>query len=153
MLTEVIGILLQGLLYLNNSIVSVDDITNTDSGSLQCITNSSQCCNNNDGNWYSLSGVAIHGYDVTRGSGVVRLKRINDTPQTGLFRCEIHVPTHSLTYNFYVGLYHLGNGNYCLYIAVHKLIIVNSFSHDNINLHMQVHQISLACHMITNFRH
>ena len=112
-LTETIGVLLRGHLYANNSIVSLDNIDNTDSRALLCITNNSQCCNINNGNWYSPSST-LTGYDVSRGPGVVRLKRSNGTPQTGVFRCEISI--HDLAYNFYIGLYHrhVDGNNYWL---------------------------------------
>ena len=92
----------------------MDGIDNTDSNALLCITNNRQCCNNNNnnnGNWYSPSSEPLHygGYTVSRGPGVIRLKKINETPQTGVFHCEISAHDHGHTLNFYIGLYHSNN--------------------------------------------
>ena len=79
----------------NNSILFHGFIGEGQDDSLRCVTNSSECCSNEQGNWYDERGDEVHeGSDgnsdqyVTRGQGVVYLNcRGEGSP--GLWRCDV----------------------------------------------------------------
>ena len=81
--------------YLNNSIVSINDIGEADNA-LLCVTNNPDCCKPPpQGEFYYPNNTAV-GFSSTnslyrnRGLQVVRLNRRNDVlSQTGSYKCEI----------------------------------------------------------------
>ena len=118
-----VGLLLNGVLYGNNSVVTLDEIVE-DSAALYCLTNKTDCCRMSDtpqgvggiGEWFFPSGSLVHkdasGDDIYRGRGpsFVRLQRRNNAQTTGVFRCEI--PDASGTnQQFYVGVYTVNFGS------------------------------------------
>ena len=116
-----IGFLLNGVVYNNNSIVTLNEI-GEDSAALFCLTNKTDCCGSLDtpegivviGHWYFPNGSSvkntISGDNMyrDRGSSFVRLQRRNNAQTTGVFRCE--VPDASGTnQQLYVGVYPIRN--------------------------------------------
>ena len=72
----------RGNVLVNNSYVFRGNISEGQTGSLHCVTDNSDCCNNGQGNWYDVTGGEVHqGPDgdsnlyVTRGDEVVYLHR------------------------------------------------------------------------------
>ena len=118
-----VGLLLNGVLYGNNSIVTLDEI-GEDSAALFCLTNKTDCCGLSDtppgigviGHWYFPNGSSvkntISGDNMyrDRGPSFVRLQRRNNAQTTGVFRCE--VPDASGTnQQLYVGMYPVTSGS------------------------------------------
>ena len=118
-----LGLLLNGVLYGNNSIVTLDEI-GEDSAALFCLTNKTDCCRTSDtpqgvgviGEWFFPDGSSVYnegfGDDFYRGRGlsVVLLQRRNNAQTTGVFRCE--VPDASGTnQQLYVGVYPVNSGS------------------------------------------
>ena len=77
---------------------------------LICLTNSTECCNGETGEWYFPNSSKVF---RTRGSGmyksrehsVVRLhRRKNSMMPTGMFRCEIP-DISNVSHSLYVGVY------------------------------------------------
>ena len=117
-----VGFLLNGVLYGNNSIVTLDEI-GEESAALFCLTNKTYCCRSSDtppgvggiGEWFFPNGNSVNnigsGDDIYRGRGpsFVRLQRRNNAQTTGVFRCE--VPDASGTnQQLYVGVYPVNSG-------------------------------------------
>ena len=85
--------------YPNNSVLSLNDIEDTSTGSaILCTTNRSPCCRSpNRGEWYYPSGSIVPnnaaGEDFYRGRGseqTIRLNRRNNAQSpTGSFCCEL----------------------------------------------------------------
>ena len=79
----------------NNSFVFRGSIGEGQDDSLRCVTDSSGCCTNGQGNWYDARGVEVHQESdgnsdlyVTRGQRVIYLnRRIGGS--VGLWRCDI----------------------------------------------------------------
>ena len=85
----------RGAVLKNNSFVFHGSIGKHHNDSLHCVTDSSECCSNGQGNWYDEGGDEVHqGSDgnsdlyVTRGHGVVYLNR-RTGGSVGLWRCDI----------------------------------------------------------------
>ena len=79
----------------NNSYIFRGNIGEGHNDTLHCVTDSSDCCNNGQGNWYDVTGGEVQqGPDgdsdlyVTRGDGVVYLNRRRGG-QSGMWRCDI----------------------------------------------------------------
>ena len=81
--------------------VDVDDI-GIGGTALLCLTNSTDCCGNNDpggaqGNWFFPDGLVVPssgtGFYRDRGQSVVRLHRQINSPERGRFRCELLMDT------------------------------------------------------------
>ena len=114
--TTEVNLVLNGYIYGNNSIVTVDDIAENDSA-LLCYTNSDGCCESSrKGEWYFPSGTTVgvmnDGGDLyrNRGPSVVRLNRRNNAMMpTGVFRCEIP-DVNGTNQSIYVGIYPHGEG-------------------------------------------
>ena len=87
--------------YTNNSYISSSNIR-MEEGSLKCVTDSTDCCNDT-GNWTDWRGTPVEeGTDgdtclyVTRGDGVISLHRRNSScipPTSGLWRCDVSHPS------------------------------------------------------------
>lgn len=117
--------MLQGRLYGNNDVVTLESISEG-SSSLLCYTNYIQCCKaSSAGEWYFPNGTRVGtmggGGDFYRNRGpvVVRLNRRNNAVMpTGVFRCE--VPDASITtQSIYVGIYPQGVGTILLHTRFH----------------------------------
>ena len=97
---------LNGMIYRNNSIISISDIGMTDSDQnkgLQCITDKNLCCKfsngNNLGEWMFPDNSVVpkrndaEGFYRNRdeGDGTVNLNRVNSSimSPTGLFCCKV----------------------------------------------------------------
>ena len=117
----VVGLLLNGVLYGNNSIVTLDEI-GVGSAALFCLTNKTDCCRSSDtpagvggiGEWFFPNGSSVNnegsGDDIyqSRGPRFINLWRRNNAQTTGVFRCQ--VPDASGTnQQLYVGVYPVGN--------------------------------------------
>ena len=134
-----VGLLLQGYLYSNNSIVTLSDI-GEDSFSLLCYTNNTQCCRYRYypsarytiREWYFPNGTNVNvkgaqgDFYRTRGSSVVRLNRRNSTMiPTGVFRCEIP-DANETNRSIYVGVYPQEDGKINVYVF-HTVYIVAAY--------------------------
>ena len=118
MIITVVGFLLNGKVYDNNSIVSLAEI-GEGRNALLCITDDSDCCRGralpHRGEWYfpNRSKVRISGdgdsFYRNRYLSIVRLnRRNNDTSLSGIFRCKI--PSSGQLINIHIGIYHDGQG-------------------------------------------
>ena len=118
-----VGFLLNGVLYGNNSIVTLDEI-GEDSAALFCLTNKTDCCRMKDtaagvggiGEWFFPNGNQVNNNGsgdniyTFRGPSFVRLQRRNNAQTTGVFRCE--VPDASGTnQQLYIGVYPMDSGS------------------------------------------
>lgn len=93
--------MLDGQLYSNNSVVSLDRVGEGEQGALVCRTDKVDCCGtvpNRHGQFYYPNGLQVpihnksggHGFYRNRGDQVIRLNRKEEhTPPTGKYRCEI----------------------------------------------------------------
>ena len=86
--------MLRGKTYLNNTIVLMSDIGETDNA-LLCMTDRTDCCSSPVGEFYYPDNTAV-GFSSTnslyrnRDTQVVRLNRKNNAlSPTGVYRCEI----------------------------------------------------------------
>ena len=102
---------LNGTTYQNNSIVTVEDIGESEDA-LHCITNLTSCCrsrNGAKGNWYFPNGTKVSGSTVdwnifrSRGQRVVYLSRRGGGVD-GVYHCEIP-DTMNIMQNIYIGVY------------------------------------------------
>ena len=112
-----VGILLNGVIYANNSIVTRTDI-GTDSAALLCTTTYSLCCSSgNPGTqWFFPNGTQVQNnpglpYYRTRSTNprAVRLHRNPQGTTTGLFQCDVFDSSGVLQRTF-VGIYDSGTG-------------------------------------------
>ena len=100
----------------NNSIITFNDIKETSSNGLFCITNYTNCCRSRDGSsdgrWHFPDGADVTLQFATRFTYMVRgpskvvLRRVSrrGNSPAGIYRCEI--PTNiSQRASFYVGIY------------------------------------------------
>ena len=110
---------LNGTIYQNNSIVTLEDIGEGDDA-LLCITDQRNCCrpphtgeNAAYGNWFFPSGDRVTGETTAngtqwdfyrdRGASVVRLNHRRGGAE-GIYRCEIP-DTLNVTQTIYIGVY------------------------------------------------
>ena len=114
---------LRGTTYHNNSLVALEDIGESDSTALLCVTDLTGCCRPSDtgqfghviGNWFFPNESSVPSDLVndtsnlrwafyrSRGPMVVLLHRRRGG-MTGIYRCEIS-DTMNVTQNLYVGVY------------------------------------------------
>ena len=84
----------RGDVLVNNSFIRRPNIGEGHNDSLHCVTNNSDCCSNEEGNWYNATGEVEQGSDrnnslyVTRGDGVVYL-HYRAGGHSGMWRCDI----------------------------------------------------------------
>lgn len=112
--TENVTLLLDGRFVLNNSVITFNDIEDSSSNGLFCITNYTNCCRGRDGfvggQWYSPSGSTFLQHSsnlyMVRGpsKSVLRSGFRNQNPPTGLYQCEIPL-NRNLQSSLYVGIY------------------------------------------------
>ena len=118
-----LGFLLTGMIYSNNSVITLTDIGNGFTGpALFCLTPSNQCCNSNvTGEWYLPDGTPVSSSTIPFStsqvlSAVSFYRKLNVAPPpTGVFRCEIP-DASGIRQNVYVGLYPRGDGEICMRI-------------------------------------
>ena len=107
---------LNGTVIPNHGYVGINDIGSNDDSALLCHTNNPPPPGdiNSGGDWRAPDGTRVSGTDVpgfarTRGSMVVRLKRVSGTAPEGIYQCTID--DAALTRQMvYVGLYTTGRG-------------------------------------------
>ena len=100
--TDGVTLSLNGRAIANNSYVDVRDIGDSDDNALLCHTDKINCCRlPNKGEWYYPNGINVKQYWTSktaspdnyyyrnRGPRVVRLKRVGNPHQRGLFWCEV----------------------------------------------------------------
>ncbi len=119
---------LRGQLYSSHSVLDPSTIS-SGSNSLLCVTNTMECCQGNQGQWYFPDGTQVstnflQAHYIYRGLSVVRLNRgaLATTP-AGVYRCV--VPANSGTESVYIGLYPPGQGGcvcVCVCVCVHTLL-------------------------------
>ena len=105
---------LNGTIYHNNSIVTLEDIGETDA--LLCMTNFTVCCQHphNMGNWFFPNGARVPSSTVdgkfyrTRGQMVVRLLHRGGGVD-GIYHCEIPVSTN-INQTIFIGVYTANSG-------------------------------------------
>jgi hypothetical protein len=107
---------LNGTIYTNNTIIDVNDIGSTNYEALLCLTNASNCCSNNQGEWYFPNEVSIddstsNSMHLSRGPSVVRLNLIvkDGLFPVGVYRCEIPDANRN-SKNIYIGIYPSNSG-------------------------------------------
>ena len=125
--------LLDGQLYPNNSIVTVDDIGGSFfMSALFCLTPSLECCSDSETpnaasvtrEWYLPDGRSVTSVNSpfikTRVSSAVSLHHDpfdSSTAPSGVYRCEIP-DASGVSQNIYVGIYPLGDGEFSIIILV-----------------------------------
>ena len=111
---------LRNTTYQNNSVVSLEDISEGDDA-LLCITDQRNCCRPAQigtdvayGNWFFPNGTQVPSsgkqwdFHRTRGASVVRLNRRRGGEE-GIYRCEIP-DTANVTQSIYIGVYTASTG-------------------------------------------
>ena len=82
----------RGVVLVNNSYILWSRIGEGYNDSLRCVTDNSDCCSNEEGNWYNETGGEVQyrssSLYVTRGDGVVYLNR-RTGGRSGMWRCDI----------------------------------------------------------------
>ena len=106
--------LLKGMLYSNNSVITISDI-GQDSDGLFCFTNATNCCRHLDGasrtrDWFypNDSRVESRGKQPisrSRGPRSLILHRKNISERSGVYRCQIY------NISVYFGMYQRSRGN------------------------------------------
>ena len=120
--TTGIRLILNGVQYTNNSVVTITDI-GTGSAALICTTTASYCCLSIDGShWYFPDGSTVQRNSTTyyrtrtigadTGSATVRLNRIPGATTSGVFRCDIPDVSGDLQ-SLHVGIYNATTGESC----------------------------------------
>ena len=108
---------LRNTTYHNNSLVTLEDIGEGDSGALLCRTNQTACCQapytgesgSGIGNWYFPSGARVRSdnwntsFYRNRGQMVVRLNRKRGGEE-GIYHCVIP-DSMNVTQTIYIGVY------------------------------------------------
>ena len=103
----------------NHGYVMISDIGSTDNTALLCITNRpAPSGGNSGGDWFALDGAEVgsfsdmdvQGFGRNRAPMLVRLRRKDDTPEEGIYHCEVE-DADFITQTVYVGLYNSGGGN------------------------------------------
>ena len=120
---------LNGTIYQNNSIVTLEDIGEGDDDVLLCRTDITDCCRppytDNYGNWFFPNGTRVpsagNQQDIyrTRGWRAVHLHRRRGGEE-GIYRCAIPVPqsdAEDVTQTIYIGVYNANTG---------KTLLINS---------------------------
>ena len=106
-----VGIFFGGSNVINHGIVALDQIRNTPSTALLCVTPASDCCTDpGSGDWFGPSGAVITNstslsdmYQV-KGSSYVDLRR-NSGGVEGIYRCDIRLSSDAALSSFFVGVY------------------------------------------------
>ena len=110
----------QGLIFndspvFNHGIVTLDQIMNTVSTALLCVTPAADCCTlAGTGDWFSPSGSVVTTstssitYQV-KGNLFVELRRSSGGVE-GIYRCDIRLSAGADRTSFYVGVYQAGRG-------------------------------------------
>ena len=109
------GLNVGGNAVVNNGIVILDQILNTASTALQCVTPAADCCTiAGSGDWFSPSGSVVttstsrDTYQV-KGNFFVELRRSSGVVE-GIYRCAIRLSAGAARTSFYVGVYQASNG-------------------------------------------
>ena len=109
------GLNFGGNVVVNHSIVTLDQIMNTASTALLCMTLAADCCTTaGTGDWFSPSGSVVttstssDTYQVKR-NFLVELCR-NSGVMERIYRCHIRLSAGAARTSFYVGVYRAGNG-------------------------------------------
>ena len=125
------GLYFGGSAVVNHGIVKVDQIMNTASTALLCVTPAADCCTvAGSGDWFSPSGSVVTTstssatYQV-KGNFFVELRR-NSGEVEGIYRCDIQLSAGAAHTSFYVGLYLAGSGTHAQY-PTHCSKIITSF--------------------------
>ena len=93
---------------------------------LLCLTPFSDCCDSSNGlagNWFFPSGPAVPGdgfglsFYSDRGPSLVRLNRVTDNVDSGVYRCEL-LSAVGVSVSLHVGLYPLDEGESALSSSV-----------------------------------
>ena len=122
-ISSLTALVLRGIPYQNNSIVTLEDI-GEGRNALFCITNYTACCRvpytgiNGSalGNWFFPNGTRVPGssrwWDIhrTRGQMVVRLHRRRGGPE-GIYHCEIP-DAMKVIQTIYIGVYSASTGQW-----------------------------------------
>ena len=110
----------QGLVFndsavINHGIVTLDQVMNTASTALLCVTPAADCCTlAGTGDWFSPSGSVVttsnssNPYQVKKNL-FVELRRSSGGVE-GIYRCDIRLSAGAARTSFYVGLYQAGHG-------------------------------------------
>ena len=106
--------LLKGILYSNNSVITLSEIGQESDG-LFCFNNGTNCCRGSDGSsgtrdWYfpntnTVGNKGVQPISRSRGPGSVILHRDNTLEPSGIYRCQIY------NRNVYFGIYPQNTGN------------------------------------------
>ena len=141
----------------NHSIVTLDEIMNTTSTALLCITPAVDCCTApGSADWFSPSGSVISTLIMTsdvyqvKGSHYADLRR-SSGGEEGLFRCDIRLSIGADPSCFYVGIFESGNG-IINYVAIISLIHTHTHMHARTHAHAHAHAHINRCttlHMCT----
>ena len=101
--------------FVNHGIVILDQITNTASTALLCVTPAADCCTvAGSADWFSPSGSVVttsnssDTYQV-KGNFFVELRRSSGGVE-GIYRCDIRLTEGAAHTSFYVGLYLANSG-------------------------------------------
>ena len=110
---------LNGTIYQNNSLVTLEDIGKEDHTALLCMTNLTACCWPNGygsiiGNWFFPNGTKVPSlndnsdFHRDRGQMMVRMKRRRGGEE-GIYHCEIP-DSMNVTQTIYIGVYTASTG-------------------------------------------
>ena len=114
-----VGFVLNGVNYINNSVVNITEI-GTGSAALLCTTTLPGCCySHHGGGWFLPNGnVLVNNPSLpyyrtrTRNPEALLLHRNPEGTTTGVFRCDIPVAFDELQ-SLYVGIYTSTTGESC----------------------------------------
>ena len=116
---------LNGTIYQNNSLVTLEDI-GEDDDALLCLTDRTACCrppaSNTTGNWHFPNGTRVPSsgaqsdFHRTRGQMVVRLNR-RKGGATGIYSCEIP-DAMNVNPTIYIGVYSASTGEWYMHCDV-----------------------------------
>ncbi len=120
-----LSLFLGGQFLSNHAVVTPSDIGVTNNA-LLCLTPFSDCCDSSNGlagNWFFPSGPAVPGdgfglsFYSDRGPSLVRLNRVTDNVDSGVYRCEL-LSAVGVSVSLHVGLYPLDEGESALSSSV-----------------------------------
>ena len=125
----------------NHGYVVISDIGSTNDNALLCITNrpaTESGSSNSGGDWFAPDGdkvggigsTTVPGFERNRAPMIVRLRRNSDTPEQGIYHCEVE-DADLITQSLYVGLYNSDGGKSIVIIGIHLYIL---FTAGNISL-------------------